>query len=92
MRVHLEAAARHSEFARRELVGPSFPENLRYLWNWFMELHAARSYGPNGPNPIGYREIEAWATVMRNRVSPAEVDMLRGMDLTWMAGLSKDDD
>jgi hypothetical protein len=82
--VHLEAIARTSAFARAELKGPELPAELAHVWPWFLELHAARSYHSCGPNAIAYQEIAAWSGLTGTPVGPADVDLLRLVDWTWI--------
>lgn len=86
LREHLKSVAGRSVFAAAELTGPAFPPELGYLWQWFMELHAARTFNAHGPNPITYAEIRSWAILTKARPTPWEVDLLRTLDLKWMAG------
>jgi hypothetical protein len=60
------------------------PEAGRMLWRWFLDLSLARTYGPHGPNPITYAEIDAWRRVCRVPVAPHHVAILRDMDAAWM--------
>ncbi|MEF2071897.1 phage tail assembly chaperone [Consotaella aegiceratis] len=68
---------------------PWVPEAGRLLWAWFGELHAARSYGLAGPNPIGHLEIEAWARLKRVPLQPRHVATLRKMDAAWIEAARK---
>jgi hypothetical protein len=64
---------------------PRIPEAGRLVFRWFVDLSLARSYGPHGPNPISYAEIEAWARVTGTPAQPHHVEVLRAMDDAWMA-------
>ena len=65
-----------------ELDGPELPTKVAYLYRWFIELNKARSYGMNGPNPIGYKEIQSWAEMTKRKLSSFEVMALKEIDLT----------
>jgi len=94
LREHLERVAQmggpHGARVAAQLAGPEFPEACAHVWTWFCALHGARSFGPNGPNPIGYAEIAAWARLTRRAPQAWEVDLLRELDGVWLT--AKDDD
>lgn len=60
------------------------PAGLEYLWQWFLDLHAARQMGGMGPSALAYSEILAWATLMHRFPRPWEVDVLRDLDAVWI--------
>src|SRR4051812_41133275 len=81
-RVALEtSAARGVASALSELQGPEVPEPVEYLWSWFLELDRTRGYGMNGPEPLTYQAIEAWARLTDRAPTPGEVETLLQMDL-----------
>jgi hypothetical protein len=87
LRDHLQTAAKMpgiADFARRELAGPRPPEELGYLWRWFIDLSAARVVGEQGMQPIAYAEIFAWSELGQIRPRPWEVDVLRQLDAVWI--------
>lgn len=59
---------------------PAVPEAGRLLWRFFLDLDGVRRFGSNGPEPIGFVEIEAWARLNRYPLAPWHVDVLRAMD------------
>lgn len=64
---------------------PDVPEAGALLWRrHFAELCGTRSYGPNGPNPIAFAEIEAWARLMRWPLQPHHVAAIRALDDAWL--------
>lgn len=63
---------------------PRIPEAGRLVFRWYLDLSLARSYGPHGPNPISYAEIDAWQRCSRMPVQPHHMDLLRAMDAAWM--------
>ena len=85
LRDHLKAAAKNSAAARAELAGPEFPAEGGFIWGAFLELHVARTYHQNGPNPIGYSEIAAWSRLTRQPVLATEVELLRAIDVEWLS-------
>jgi hypothetical protein len=66
---------------RRLLAGPLFPESLAYLWEWHLELARARTVGMNGPDPLTYQAIDAWARLTGREPWPHEVAALLSLDL-----------
>jgi hypothetical protein len=98
----MQAAAAHSETARRELEGPDLPEEIAYVWHWFCELDAARErqhssvvtpgavVNTNAISPIGYAEIWAWTRLTGRWLKPWQTALLRELDLVWLAGPPKD--
>lgn len=69
-----------------DLDGPEIPPQMEHLWEWFLELHGARGYGHNGPQPISYGEIEAWASLCNKEPSQWEVKLLRRLDNIYIDG------
>jgi hypothetical protein len=72
-----------------ELSGPECPEEARYLWAWFMELHRARPQGGMGPGAIGYPDIQAWCGLRGVRLAPWEVEVLTALDHAWLVAQVK---
>jgi hypothetical protein len=95
LRDHLEAAARQgSREAQAELLAPDLPLAGAHLWQWFLELNAARTSNGWGPNAIGYAELDAWARLTRRAPAVHEIDALRALDRAFMesaAERSKED-
>lgn len=65
---------------RQREARPTVPEAGRLLWRAFLDLDGVRRFGANGPEPIGYVEIEAWARLNRYPLAPWHVEILRAMD------------
>lgn len=63
---------------------PRPPEAGLPLWNAFLRLSRARTFGPAGPNPIGWAEIEAWARLVREPLEAHHVEILVAMDEAWL--------
>lgn len=60
------------------------PPGGALIWNWFMDLNAARTWHMNGPNPITYADIEAYARLHRWNLAPRHVAILRAMDAAYV--------
>ena len=63
---------------------PECPEGLSYLWEWFMDIHAARATGGMGPSAIAYTEIAAWNLLTGVQARKWEVLVLREIDVVWL--------
>lgn len=82
---HLEGLAeRGHKKALEKLEGPPFPEALEYLWEWFQDLDDSRHATPEGPEPLTYQEILAWAQLTDNKPRPEEVRALRLLDKAYL--------
>lgn len=60
------------------------PPGAALIFEWFMDLHIARSWHANGPNPISYQEINAYAQLGRWNLAPHHISLLRAMDATFI--------
>lgn len=81
-RDHLEAlASQRVPAAIAALEGPPYPEELRYLHEWFLELDSARGEGMMGLAPLTYPQVDAWARLQDRRPRPHEVRALFRLDL-----------
>jgi hypothetical protein len=80
----LQATARRGvSSAAKLLTGPPFPESIDYLWDWFRELDRARTHSMNGPDPLTYQAIDAWARLTGREPAPHEVDALLSLDAVF---------
>jgi hypothetical protein len=83
-RAHLEHAARRGHPAAvAALDGPPLPESLLYLYEWSVELDEARGYDMNGPRPVSYPDVQAWAQLTDRRPAPHEIRALLALDVVW---------
>jgi len=78
-------AARYAD----DLSGPECPDEARYLFLWFLELHRARAHGGMGPGAIGYPDIHAWCGLRGITLAPWEVEILTALDHAWLVAQSK---
>lgn len=86
-RDHLEAAAKAgSSAAQAELDAAAAADAgpAAYLWDWFMELHAARGSNGFGPSPIGFADLAAWAQLTKRAPTAFEVMALRALDHAYL--------
>jgi hypothetical protein len=52
-----------------------------HVWEWFLELDAARTSNGHAANPVTFMEIQAWASMVGADPKPWEVRALRCMDM-----------
>ena len=71
--------ARRTEI-EAELAGPPMPAAGEHLWEWFLELNAARGAGGMAMAAITYPDIAAWSALRGIRPAPWEVEILTALD------------
>lgn len=79
----------HSEVAAQELVGPPCPDDLRYIWEWFVELSSSRTSNGFGANPLGWATLEAWSRITCVQLLPYERRALLALDRAYLAIMSE---
>jgi hypothetical protein len=52
---------------------PELPEELQYLWEWFLELRS-------GEGMLTFTEIRSWSELTKQPLLAWEVDLLRALD------------
>lgn len=81
LRSHLESIERQTGRKPKQLAEiPEMPADVGYLWAWFLELDGGRGGNGFGLNPLSYSEIQAWATLMRVKLVPWEVEAIKRID------------
>ncbi|MDO5643705.1 MAG: hypothetical protein Q4G26_15140, partial [Paracoccus sp. (in: a-proteobacteria)] len=50
----------------------------------FADLSRARSIGPNGPNPISWADLEAYARITRQHWEPRHYQIVMALDRVWL--------
>jgi hypothetical protein len=84
---HLEAAAPHSEDARRQLEIDPLCDAAQPLWGWYQELAARRGSNGFGPNKVSYAEIEAWERRSGVTLHEHEVEWVFELDRIFLAAI-----
>jgi len=84
VREHLEALERRTGERPKELDECEIPDGASHVWQWFLELNAARTGNGYGPNPITYSEIRAWMVLKGVAVRAFEVDLIRALDTAYL--------
>jgi len=65
------------------------PESLRWHWEAFWEISVGRQAGFAGPAPLTWQDIQAWARLMRIRLLPDSVRIIKAMDAVFMDWAAK---
>ena len=60
-----------------------FPEEFKHVLDWYQDLEQGRVFGMNGPEPMTYQEIMAWALLKETEPTPFEVQVIRMLDASW---------
>jgi len=55
----------------------------------FLEVNTARQSSGFGPLPISYTELQAWCSLMDEKLSPWEVSMFRLLDNIYLDEANK---
>lgn len=88
VRKQLAKAGKTEEELDRQFAELKEPEVMPagiMLLNKFMELSSARQSGTNGPLPISYTEMKAYAELTDTEFDPWEVETIRSMDRAFLA-------
>lgn len=67
-----------------ELDGPEIPDGCEHLLGWFHDLNTGRGSNGFGLNPLTFAEISAWSSLTGTVIRPAEVRLLKAMDLAYL--------
>lgn len=78
------------EYLRSLQESPDPPELLNWIWTSFLELHATRQAGTNGPLSITFLELKAWSELYGYDLQPWELDIIRRLDDAWLEEVNKD--
>jgi hypothetical protein len=63
---------------------PRIPAGGELLWRWFSDLCGTRQAGLNGPLPIAFNEIAAYAWLFTIPIEPRHVVVLKAMDAAFL--------
>lgn len=63
-----------------ELETPPLPKALAYLWKAYFRLRRRCSGGFTGPNPVSWRDFDAFARQARLALAPWEIEILERID------------
>lgn len=62
---------------------PPFPQPLAYLWQAYLRLRRRTPGGFNGPQPVGWPSIEAFARLFG--LAPWEIELIEALDDIYLA-------
>ena len=74
----------------KELIGPPFPDRYAHIWHAFLDVHAGRSYGMSGPNPLSWPDIKAFDDLFGLGLKEWEVRAIKALDLLWLRVVAED--
>lgn len=81
----------YERFGRDELVQePEIPEDGEHIWAWFWTLNRRRQHGMNGPQPLAYDEIGAWARMTGEPIMREELHIITDMDDAYLTALANE--
>ena len=63
---------------------PEIPDYGERLWFAFWKLNSRRGPGFESPAALSYTEMQSWATLTRQRLSPDDVEVLTQMDDAYL--------
>jgi hypothetical protein len=63
---------------------PTLPPDLRYLWDYFLEISFSRRNYGWGVTPLSYSEIYAWRKLRGIRLDAWELDTLVRIDAVFL--------
>ncbi|MGH9916725.1 MAG: phage tail assembly chaperone [Pyrinomonadaceae bacterium] len=71
---------------------PKIPAAGQHVWEWFVYLDRKRFHNGYSYMPIGHLEIDAWARLSGETLTPWELRALSAMDMEKMILLNSGDD
>jgi hypothetical protein len=90
LRAHYAKAAKKGIAPAIEaLREPRYPAALRYLWDWFMELHQHRGIGMNGPAALSWQDFDAWARLTGRKPTAWELGELSRLDNAFFSAANQ---
>ena len=67
-----------------ELYEVEVPAEFQHIQQAFIRLNLGRQEGFNGPNPLSYSELLAYCTLLEEKFTPGEIELLKIMDVQYM--------
>lgn len=61
------------------------PEEVKYLWGYFLNLNRRRTASGFGLGPIGHADVEAWMRLRGFELMPFEMDAILAIEYAWIA-------
>lgn len=63
-----------------ELAAPPFPKALNYVWRAYLRMRRRAPSGFAGPNPISWRDIDAFCRRSGLGLAPWEIELIEAID------------
>jgi hypothetical protein len=57
---------------------------LLHVWRWYCEIVGSRQSGANGPDPLLWREIQAWSEMTWETIWPDEARLIKRLDTEYL--------
>jgi hypothetical protein len=81
VRDHLAPLARRGHpGALKALTPPTYNDALEYLAEWSSDLASGRQVGMNGPVPLSWLDLYAWAQLTGHQLTEREARALLSLD------------
>lgn len=68
---------------------PPIPEELQYLWGFFLDLSRQRASNGFGILPLQYSDILAWLVLNQLSLDRWELDAILRLDGAYLASVNK---
>lgn len=68
---------------------PEFPQAMSEIWEHYINLSNSRQNGM-GMNPISYLEIQAYESLMQNKLTVFEVKAIKKLDIIALTESNKE--
>lgn len=88
-RMQAQLVAALTNHLKRPNTPPKVPEAGLLLWQAFIELDMARAFHAEGPCPIAYSEIQAWADLHRWPLESRHIAVIKALDLAMLKHLNE---
>lgn len=63
---------------------PTLPSELEHVWQWYVDLSAARSAGFADLNPIPWSDFAAYFQLIGVRPNQWEIEAIRQLDIAFL--------
>lgn len=60
------------------------PNDVTYVFDWFLDLQAGRQYTSFGPVPFSWTDIKSWAELKNIDLMSWEVDVIKKIDMLFI--------
>lgn len=84
LRDHLNAAWNSNGIKPEQLDCEELPENIQYIWSWFIDLDYYRGSNMNGANPITPTLIKDWCWMNDVDLEHFERMAIKRLDIEYM--------